>query len=279
VENLELIRALRFGGALDAVWLPITNLGSEFAYIALLTAIYLVAPKVGRQLGFWFGVSVTINTALKLILKLPRPYDLDATLTTEAARETLGSPGLPSGHAQNAATTWGFLAFKTARAWFNALAVILIALIAFSRLSLGVHFLEDVLAGLAIGGVIAFAASRLEIPQFPLWASVTMLALGLLYSWLLVDDAYGRSLAVMIGFAVTTAAFKPPSSPLGKIMFVLGGLILAVGLYILSSLYLPDDIKRTGWGSFLRYAALLLIIAEGYPRALSHWLPKKHSSS
>ncbi len=273
MENLELIRALRFDGALDALWLPITNLGSEFAYIALLTAVYLLVPKVGRQLGFWFGVSVTINTALKLILQLPRPYDLDATLTTEAAKETIGSPGLPSGHAQNAATTWGFIAFKLARTWFTALAVMLILLIAFSRLSLGVHFLEDVLAGLAIGGVIAFAASKINIPRLPIVTSAAFIAVGLLYSWLLVNDAYGRSLAVMIGFAVTTASFNPPSSTFGKILFVAGGLILAVGLYIASSLYLPEDIKRTGWGSFLRYVALLLIVAEGYPRALSYWLP------
>jgi PAP2 superfamily len=274
MENLELIRALRFGGALDAVWLPITNLGSEFAYIALLTSLYLLAPTIGRQLGFWFGVSVTINTALKLILKLPRPYDLDATLTTEAARETMGSPGLPSGHAQNAATTWGFLAFKLARVWFTVLAVVLVLLIAFSRLSLGVHFLEDVLVGLAIGGVIAFVASRITVPVFTPLVGTALIVAGFIASALLVDEAYGRSFAVMIGFAVSSAAFKPPLSTLGKIMFVLGGLVIAVGLYLLSSRYLPDEFKRTGWGSFVRYAGLLLIVAEIYPRALGKWLPK-----
>jgi hypothetical protein len=275
VENLDLIRALRFGGALDAIWLPITHLGSEFAYITMLTIIYLLAPKLGRQLGFWFGISLVINTALKLILNLPRPYDLDSSLTTAAATETVRTPGLPSGHAQNAATTWGFLALKMRRTWFTVLAVVITALIAFSRMSLGVHFLEDVLAGLALGIIVVFVASRITVPVLSPLVGTALIVAGFVASVLLVAEPYGRSLAVVIGFAVSTASFTPPTSPLGKVLFVIGGLVLVVSLYLLSSLYLPDEFKRAGWGSFVRYTLLLLIASEIYPRAVGRWLPNR----
>jgi hypothetical protein len=275
VENLDLIRALRFGGALDAIWLPITHLGSEFAYITMLTIIYLLAPKLGRQLGFWFGISLVINTALKLIFNLPRPYDLDSSLTTAAATETVRTPGLPSGHAQNAATTWGFLALKMRRTWFTVLAVVITALIAFSRMSLGVHFLEDVLAGLALGIIVVLVASRITVPVLSPLVGTALIVAGFVASVLLVAEPYGRSLAVVIGFAVSTASFTPPTSPLGKVLFVIGGLVLVISLYLLSSLYLPDEFKRAGWGSFVRYTLLLLIASEIYPRAVGRWLPNR----
>jgi PAP2 superfamily len=268
MENLDIIRAVRFNGAFDAIWLPITHLGSEFAYVVMLTIIYLLAPKLGRQLGFWFGVTFVTNTVLKLLFNLPRPYDLDPSLTSQAATETARTPGLPSGHAQNSATTWGFLALKLRRTWFTVLAVVVVLLISFSRMSLGVHFLEDVLAGLAIGGVIAFVASRITVPVLTPLVGTALIVAGFIASALLVKEPYGQSLAVVIGFAVTTAAFKPPASTLGKTLFVLGGLVVAVGLYLLSSRYLPDEFKRTGWGSFVRYTALLLIMGEIYPRAI-----------
>ncbi len=277
MENLELIRILRFDGVLDAVWLPITNLGSELGYVVLLSILFLRFPKIGRQLGIWFGISVTINTALKLLLDLPRPYDLETSLTSEAAKETAGSPGLPSGHAQNATFFWGFLALDSKLLWFRILAIILIILISFSRLSLGVHFLEDVLVGLLIGAGLALLASQFSIPEINWQYSLGLILLGGIAAALL-PEPYSRSIAVGIGFAVARANFAPPQAIAAQIGFVFGGIVLALVLYFASSLGLPETMKRSGLGSYIRYLGIVAAVAIAYPRLLRQWLPQQTQS-
>ena len=64
------------------------------------------------------------------------------------------SYGWPSGHTQIAVTLWGFLAYELKDKLFTIFAVLLIALIAFSRMYLGVHDLGDIFSGLLIGLLI-----------------------------------------------------------------------------------------------------------------------------
>ena len=90
-----------------------------------------------------------INSFLKDLFQDPRPSEelmLDAQIGL--------SYGWPSGHTQIAVTLWGFLAYELKDKWFSIFASLLIALIAFSRLYLGVHDLGDVFAGLVIGLII-----------------------------------------------------------------------------------------------------------------------------
>jgi membrane protein DedA with SNARE-associated domain/membrane-associated phospholipid phosphatase len=66
----------------------------------------------------------------------------------------------PSGHATQAMAVWGMLAIVTAvrspraRIPATTAAVLIILLVGLSRLYLGVHWLSDVLAGYALGGVV-----------------------------------------------------------------------------------------------------------------------------
>ena len=266
MENLDFIRYLRFEGALDWLWKPITDLGSEIAYILILSALFLRFPKIGRQLGIYFGLSVTINTLLKLTFNAPRPYDLDLSLTSSAAYETGGSPGLPSGHAQNAALTWGYLAITQPFLWLRIFLPILILLIAFSRLSLGVHFLEDVLVGLIIGVLLAWIASRVYVPEFSWQINLGLVVLfGIICFFL--PETYSRGLAVMLGFVVSRE-FSVPKLLWQQGLFVLGGILLAFTLYFGSSLFLPDEIKRSGFGAYVRYFLIVLSVAVIYPLIL-----------
>ena len=263
--DLNLIRTIRGDGSLDGVFLLITNLGSEFGYIALLTLTFMLAPRVGRQLGLWFGVGVAINTAFKYGFNLPRPFTLEPEITTAAAKATAGGPGLPSGHAQNAAFFWGVLGLYISRRIVWVLCVVIILLVAFSRLYLGVHFLDDVLLGLALGSGMAFVATRLEVSRINgIVAFGLLIALGAL-SALLPED-YGRTFGVLWGFFSASATFIPPVKPLPKVAFALGGLLLALTLYVGSSVLLPESVKRSGIGNFLRYALLTFAVAEIYPR-------------
>lgn len=62
----------------------------------------------------------------------------------------------PSSHAALAVVIWGYLAYEIRKSWFTVLSICLILFIAVSRFYLGVHYPQDVLAGLAIGTLFLF---------------------------------------------------------------------------------------------------------------------------
>lgn len=136
--------------ALDTFFGLITDLGSHYAYMAIIPFVYwAVDRRVGRGLAGLFLTSMWLNGLLKEYLVMPRP---DPTAVRVLADEP--SPGFPSGHAQGAMTLWGYLAVALRRRWLTWLAVILIVLLSVSRLYLGVHFPGDVLGGLALAALL-----------------------------------------------------------------------------------------------------------------------------
>jgi membrane-associated phospholipid phosphatase len=103
------------------------------------------------------GGAELLNLVLKLAFHRARP---------EVAFVHLDTYSFPSGHAMISTAAYGALAYlawsrlRTRRAHVALLAgtVVLLALICFSRLYLGVHYLSDVLAG-AAGGAFWLAVS------------------------------------------------------------------------------------------------------------------------
>ena len=94
-------------------------------------------------------ISAFINAFLKDFFQDPRP-DIQLMLDPKVGT----SYGWPSGHAQIAVTLWGLLAYELKNKWITIGALTLIALIAFSRMYLGVHDFGDVFSGLVIGSFI-----------------------------------------------------------------------------------------------------------------------------
>lgn len=101
------------------------------------------------------GIAAVLNNlVIKPLVARPRPYDTIAELTTLVA--PLSSYSFPSGHSccSFASATALFLAFRgKGGAW----AYLLAALIAVSRVYVGVHYPTDVLAGALVGTVTALA--------------------------------------------------------------------------------------------------------------------------
>ena len=110
---------------------------------------------------------LVLNGVLKLGFNRPRP----AIFVPEVHAV---SSSFPSGHAMSAAIVYGTVAYLAARLhkriWARWLvmtaALIIIALICFSRMYLGVHYPSDVFAGVAIGLAWAgFCMATLEAIQ------------------------------------------------------------------------------------------------------------------
>lgn len=142
---------------LNAAMFVVTSFGATLAVtcIAVTVGLYLL----WRRRFYWLAAVVSsvfggmlLNKLLKYAFHRPRPRFDDPILT-------LTSYSFPSGHTMIATVLYGVLAAyllsKTeslgARILVILSASILIALVGFSRIYLGAHYLSDVLAAMAEG--------------------------------------------------------------------------------------------------------------------------------
>ncbi|MFW5933966.1 MAG: glycerophosphodiester phosphodiesterase family protein [Actinomycetota bacterium] len=152
---------------LTPVWAAVTFLGDEEFYLLAMPVIYwAVSRRIGTRLGVMLLLTGAVNGVLKLTFAAPRP----SFLRPELGEVSETSFGLPSGHAQNGTAIWGLLA-ASLRSWPVRLALVgLIAAIAWSRIHLGVHFLEDMLVGVlaGLGLLVGFLALQGRVARW--WA-------------------------------------------------------------------------------------------------------------
>ena len=151
-------------------------LGNEMFFLLIMPAIYWsLDPVLGFRAGMMLVISGGLNSALKMFFHTPRPYWVDTNIKAFSAEASFG---LPSGHAQTAASIWGMLGKMVQKRGSLLIAGVVIFLIGLSRIYLGVHFLHDVLSGWLIGILILILYLKLEKPigkwleRRTLWAQV-----------------------------------------------------------------------------------------------------------
>jgi undecaprenyl-diphosphatase len=141
---------------LDAfVWLTTLGTGAALAGVVMTAVGFLWADRrTGLILPLWvaFAGAEASVWAIKYAVGRTRPEFLEGVASA-------ASSSFPSAHATIAAATFGFVAYAVAREiagrrarlqlafWTAAL----VALIAFSRVFIGVHFGTDVVGGLLLG--------------------------------------------------------------------------------------------------------------------------------
>lgn len=149
-----------------------TWLGYAPFFIALLPILYWLANKeLATRVAMLVIFTAVTNGLLKDVFDDPRPptsFSLDGRVDN--------SYGLPSGHAQVAFAMWIWLAIELKQRWFWPIAILFAVGVSLSRLYLGVHDVEDVLAGAALGlgsiGLMAWFFS----PSFNWWRSLNPVA-------------------------------------------------------------------------------------------------------
>lgn len=161
---ISFLQEFRSSGA-DAFFTALSFIGSEEFFLLLFPILYWVVDKrFTLRFALLFLLSASFNALFKLAFAQPRP---DPARVAVLALESTN--GLPSGHAQNAVTTWGYIAYRYRRWWVTVAMVLLILGISLSRLYLGVHFIGDVVGGWLIGMVVLRGFIQVE-PSISAWS-------------------------------------------------------------------------------------------------------------
>lgn len=233
------------GSWLEPVMQFFTFLGTENFYLLILPIfLWWIDIGLGIQIGLGLLFSGIVNSTLKILFGLPRPFWVSSEISAFSSESSFG---LPSGHAQNAIVIWGLLAAWSKRGWARTAMVILIFMIAISRIYLGVHFPTDTLAGLLAGGVILWAFLRFYVPikkwgsQFDLsrqiilafFAALLLLGIGLGSIYITRERAIPTEWAVQAEAAIEMSVPFDPISTDDIIANVAAILGLSLGAILL----------------------------------------------
>ena len=140
-------------GALDGLWLFITHLGDD-GILWIILGLVLLFWKKTRPIGFTMLISLLfdyliINVTLKDLIARPRPFVVNEAITP-LITDVSPYRSFPSGHSGGSFAAM-FALYKWVPKKVGIPALILAALVALSRLYVGVHYPTDIIAGCIIG--------------------------------------------------------------------------------------------------------------------------------
>ncbi len=139
----------------------IISLAGSFVGIVAVCLLFLFFKK---KTLFWFLFSygfvyLTVST-IKVLVQRVRPFNMTNTIVNIG--DTVADFSFPSGHVACATTIAIFIGYflfqyfkqKSTRVGIVLCCCLYVGLVCLSRMYLGKHFLTDVLAGVAVAGVI-----------------------------------------------------------------------------------------------------------------------------
>ena len=140
-------------GALDGLWLFITHLGDD-GILWIIMGIVLLFWKKTRPIGFTVLISLLfdfliVNVTLKDLIARPRPFVVNEAITP-LITDVSPYRSFPSGHSGGSFAAM-FALYRWVPKKIGIPALVLAALVALSRLYVGVHYPTDIIAGCIIG--------------------------------------------------------------------------------------------------------------------------------
>ncbi|WP_424016791.1 phosphatase PAP2 family protein [Halorientalis pallida] len=241
---------------LVAAFALVTLLGDVAAYFLVFSLLYWLGdrtpvlgdridrPLIVQVVALGFG-ALALVALLKHVFALPRPPGAGQPVTVAGVPEVLRSVvadatvddgyGFPSGHAFGSTAVYGGLGWLTSEQGDRRplyLGATLAVLISLSRIVVGVHYLGDVLAGVALGVLwLAVAVRYLPTPRRSFPAAGALAAAGLVVAGPTEYLLFG--LGASLGGSVawwTLDDWIPATAQSGRTALVTAGLgVLVVG--------------------------------------------------
>ena len=132
--------------------------GDSWFWLIALALLWWLGSDFWRIRAQVLALGVILTAVLVLLIKFTvrrsRPEGDWGTIYRQTDPHSF-----PSGHAARA-TMLAVLAFALGPPWFGVVMLLWAPLVSLARVSMGVHYLSDVLAGMAFGIVMGFAVSR-----------------------------------------------------------------------------------------------------------------------
>ena len=205
----------------------LTQLGDGWFLFLVLVAVYWLHRPKRAEVAVVAGtvyIGIALYRTLKELFALPRPEEplVHVELLPRyvqplyEATALAGGYGFPSGHAVSSTIVYfGLAAALTAgtRRLRYLVAGVLVSVVCFTRVALGVHYLVDVVAGVALG-LAVLGGARVTYAQFrldrPTMAFSLAVAFGLVYEWVSGDTQavllVGASLGAVGGWQLVLIA-------------------------------------------------------------------------
>ncbi|MEM0162751.1 MAG: phosphatase PAP2 family protein [Thermoproteota archaeon] len=223
------------------MWYLITQLGSDYFYVAALTIIYLgLNRKLGKKLATIELSNIWLSAFLKDFFKIPRP-------PKEFWKYPVEGYGFPSGHTQGTTVFWGYLSLYFSSVVLLLLTILIVLLVAYSRLELGVHSLLDVVGGVFFGAIVlalGFFVEKKVVKKVKTYINYFWVSLPLiLFIISVVSGCGGKDAAVTtgaffgmaIGFAYLKGSIKEkPNLKVGFFNILFGAPSAFVAYYLAS---------------------------------------------
>jgi undecaprenyl-diphosphatase len=251
---------------LDAFFSVVTKFGEETLFILLgLLFFWCINKKQGYYILFIGFLGTVINQFLKLWFRIPRPWVKDPQFTiVESAREAASGYSFPSGHTQCSVGLYGGIARITNNKTLRVVMIVLSALIALSRMYLGVHTPADVLVSVAIATALIFIA----YPIFKEAQKSPKVMYAVLFFFLAVIIAYNCFVVfngnALVGQTLEEAANY--SSAVENGFTLLGCALGLICIYFLDSKWIHFETKAVWWAQIIKVLgglALVLLAKEG----------------
>ena len=285
---------------LDAFFSVITELGGEVFFMAVAIIFFWCSDKGKGYYVLTVGfVGTLLNQFLKLLFRVPRPWVKDPNFTiVESARAEATGYSFPSGHTQNAAATLGCTAMVLRKKALKILFWVLYALVAFSRMYLGVHTPMDVGVSLVLGlsmtiglyplfrdaennprriyallgGMVGLGVLFIlfvEMYRFPADVDADNLLHGVENAYKLTGAVAGMMLAYWLDQRYIHFDVKAPV--LVQVIKCALGLALVMGVRVVLKAPLNALIPYTPVAGGLRYMLMVLFAAAVWPLTFPWW--------
>ncbi len=248
---------------LQKVMEVITFFGDQYAMILIIGFLYWGYKKeLGKKIGTFAITALMADVALNNLVMRRRPYFDHADVKCLKPRASGADPydlqaqgySFPSGHATNSVSVYGALGLNVKNVLLKVIYFLIPVIIAVSRLSLGVHYPTDILAGWALSVIIILGLSFIK-NSYITYSIIA--ALGIAGCFFSKSDDYYSALGLAFGFIAAfifeekVVHFENTKNVFRMILRTIGGLIIFVVLD--KALKMPFSANFLDCGSMLSF--------------------------